>query len=157
MAFTKELARITKPDGKVVISVPNGDESMLAVRIKNAVGMTKEKYGHIVTGYDTPELSRILKQADLVPGSSSTYSKFFTEMLELVINFGYVMVLARKDRGEVKEGTIAPSSADQLRSVEKQYRLYSAIYPFLVAISSLDKLLFFATGYAVSVVARKPS
>jgi 2-polyprenyl-3-methyl-5-hydroxy-6-metoxy-1,4-benzoquinol methylase len=147
--FTKELARITKPDGKVVISVPNGDESMIAVRIKNLVGMTKEKYGHIVTGYDTPELSEILKQADLVPGPSSTYSKFFTEMLELCINFVYVMFSSKKGDVEVDEGTIAPTTKEQMKSVEKQLKMYGMVYPVFRLVSAFDALLFWAKGYAV--------
>lgn len=147
--FTKELARITRPDGKVVISVPNGDERMIAVRIKNLVGMTKEKYGHVVTGYDTPELSGILRQAGLVPGPSSTYSKLFTELLELCINFVYVMFSSKKGDVEVEEGTIAPTTKEQMKSVEKQLKLYGLVYPVFRLVSALDALLGWAKGYAV--------
>lgn len=155
--FNRELARVTKPGGRVVVTTPNGDGWKPVTVLKNMVGMTKEKYGHKVIGYNVKQHSRMLEDVGLEPVASGSYSKFFTEMLELGINFAYVMVLARKNRSKVKEGTIAPSNAEQLRTVEKQYKLYSAVYPFLKAISSLDKLLFFFTGYAVSVVARRPS
>ena len=147
--FTRELRRITKPDGKVVISVPNGDESMIVVRIKNLVGMTKEKYGHIVTGYDTPELSELLARAELSPGPFSTYSRFFTEMLELGINFAYVMFASKKGDVEVEEGTIAPTTKEQMKSVEKTLKLYSLVYPLFRFVSWFDGLLFFTKGYAV--------
>ena len=81
---------------------------------------------------------------------------FFTELLELAINFAYVQVLSKRGNREVKQGTIAPGSLEQLSSVERQYRLYSAVYPALFAISTLDRLLFFLTGYAVATVARRP-
>ena len=153
--FTREIGRTTKPGGRIVISVPNGDERMLAVRIKNLVGMTREKYGHIVTGYDVPELLKLLEQAKLKPVSSSYYSKFFTEMLELSINYAYVMVLSKKGKVEVAPGTIAPQSEQQLASVGKSYRLYSLVYPLFRLISRLDALPFFNRGYAVVVEAVK--
>jgi len=153
--LTRELWRITKPGGKVVVSVPNGDERMLVVKIKNLVGMTKEKYGHIVTGYDIPDLSKVLEDANLKVISSSSYSKFFTEMLELAINCAYVKVLSKKSKVKVGEGTIAPTTRIQLQSVEKSYRIYSLVYPFFWAISQLDRLLFFNRGYAVIVEAKR--
>jgi hypothetical protein len=51
--------------------------------------------------------------------------------------------------------TIAPATADQLRSIEKTYRLYSLIYPFVWLVSRLDALLFFTEGYVVLVEGRK--
>ena len=90
---------------------------MLAVKIKNLVGMTNEKYGHVVTGFDIPDLSNLLKKAHLIPTASSTYSKFFTEMLELCINFAYVMLLSRKSDVKIAQGTIAPGTKEQIKAV----------------------------------------
>jgi SAM-dependent methyltransferase len=154
--FNRELGRVTRPGGTVVVSTPNGDAWKPVTVLKNMVGMTKEKYGHTVIGYNVRQHERMLGEVGLRPVSAGSYSKFFTEMLELMINFAYVMVLARKSKTEVKDGTIAPSTGQQLRSVEKQYRIYAAAYPLLNAISKLDGMLFLFTGYAVSVVARKP-
>lgn len=154
-AFTAEISRITKPGGKVLISVPNGDESMLAVRIKNLVGMTKEKYGHVVTGFDIPDMKPMLKQSSLTPVTSLYYSKFFTEMLELSINYAYVMFLSDKSEVPVEAGTIAPSNREQLEAVGKSYKLYGMIYPLFRLISRLDALLVFNKGYAVFIEATK--
>ncbi len=38
----------------------------------------------------------------------------------------------------------------------KQFQLYSKVFPFLDAVTKLDRLLPFFAGYAVSVVARRP-
>ena len=155
LPFTREIARITKPGGRVIVSVPNGDEKMMAVRIKRLVGMTKEKYGHVVTGYDVPQLGRLLKEAHLKPVRSSYYSKLFTEVLELCINFAYVMVLSKKNGSKGQEGSIAPSTRDQISAVKKSYMVYSMIYPLFWLISKLDGLLFFSKGYAVLLEASK--
>jgi len=151
--LNRELYRVTKPGGKVVVTVPNGNERKLAVRIKHLLGMTARVYGHKVIGYDIPELSAMLEKSGLRPRAASSYSKFFTEMLELVINFAYVKILSKKSKARVEEGVIAPTSQDQLKSVEKSYRIYSMAYPFFWTISQLDRLLFFTRGYAVIVEA----
>ena len=157
MAFNRELKRAVKRGGMVVVSTPNGDPWKPAIILKNAIGMTKEKYGHVVVGYNVKQHKKMLSGVGLVPTGSGSYAKFFSEFLELIINFAYVMILSKKSEAKVKQGTIAPSSAAQLKSVQKQYQMYSMIYPVLWIVSKLDLLLLPFTGYAVSVVARRPA
>lgn len=149
--FTRELHRIAKQGATIVITCPNGDETKLATRIKNMVGMTKEKYGHFREGYTLPELKDLMQQCGISPRGDSTFSKFFTEMLELSINFLYVIVLAKKSKAKVETGTIAPSTAEQLKSVQKTYKIYSLVYPIFLLLSKLDLLLPFSLGYVVMV------
>jgi SAM-dependent methyltransferase len=110
-----------------------------------------------VYGYNVAQHEGMLRRAGLEPTGSGSYSKFFTELIELAINFAYVKILSRRQEVEVREGEIAPASREQLKAVEKQYRVYSIAYPFLRAIAALDALLPFFTGYAVSVVSRRPA
>jgi SAM-dependent methyltransferase len=154
-AFGRELHRVVRPGGTVVVTTPNGDPWKPATLIKRAIGMTREVYGHTVYGYNARQHRAMLEEAGLRPESAGSYSGFATEMVELAINFAYVKVLSRK-RGDVPQGTIAPSSQDALRKVEKAYRVYSAVYPLMRAVSALDALTPFFTGYAVSVVGRRP-
>ncbi len=154
LPVTKELRRIVKDNGKVVVTTPNGDETKLAVRIKHLLGMSAKEYGHVRIGFDVPDLEEVLSLGGFQPGRSSSYSKFFTEMLELVINFAYVKVLSKKSKAKVEEGQIAPTTEDQLKSVQKSYKIYSLVYPFFWTISQLDALLFFKRGYAVIVEAK---
>jgi len=150
---TRELRRMVKDKGKVIVTTPNGNEKKLAVRIKHLVGMSAKEYGHVRIGFDVPDLQRLLMDAGLRPCRYSSYSKFFTEMLELVLNFIYVKVLAKKSKVKVEEGVIAPTTKGQLDSVRKSYLIYSLAYPFFFAISQLDWLLYFTRGYAVIVEA----
>jgi len=153
MPVTRELARVAGPGGVVIVTTPNGNERKLAVRIKKAIGMDAKAYGHVRVGFDVPDLRRLLESAGLAFRRSSSYSRFFTEMLELAINFLYVKVLAKKSRAPVEEGTIAPVSQDQLQAVGRSYRLYSLIYPIFWLVSRLDFLVAYTRGYAVVVEA----
>ncbi len=152
---TSELARVTKAGGTVIVTTPNGNEKKIAVRIKNAIGMDAQSYGHVRVGFDVPDLRLLTDAAGLTFRRHSSYSRFFTEMLELAINFLYVKVLSRKSEAKVEEGTIAPVSKDQLRSVQKSYRIYALIYPVFWLVSRLDYLVWFTRGYAVVVEAGK--
>src|SRR5688572_5692316 len=53
--FLKELRRVLKPGGKAVITVPNGDNKLLANKIKWRLGMTPDVYGHTRAGYTVVE------------------------------------------------------------------------------------------------------
>ena len=96
-----------------------------------------------------------MKATNIEPEAESRFSKFFTEMLELGINFLYVTKLSKKSKVRVDTGTIAPATEEQLKSVKKIYRLYSLVYPIFWLISRLDFFLFFSRGYAVMVKGRK--
>lgn len=151
--FTAELNRVARPGAKVVVTVPNGNPRKLAVRLKRLLGMTPSVYGHERWGFDIEELSAMLRDGGLQPVASSSYSRFFTEMVELAINFVYVKVLSRKNEAGDSHA-IAPGSEHDLRRVRKSYRIYALAYPVLRALSALDALIPFRRGYAVVVEAR---
>lgn len=153
--LNRELARLVKPGGNVIVTTPNGDEKKLATRIKKLIGMKPEDYGHYVVGYDAPQLEQQLMKVDLKPSQEASYSRFFTEMLELGINFAYVKFLSKRSDAKVEKGQIAPQNINQVKSVEKTYRLYSLLYPIFLVISKLDFLDRSKRGYAVIVAARK--
>lgn len=153
--FSREVARIAKPEAQIICTTPNGDEKKLVVRIKHAVGMTVDEYGHTRVGFTVSELQEIMQGNQIKPVRNTTFSKFFTEMLELTINFLYVKVLAKRSQAKVEKGQIAPATGDQLKSIEKTFRIYSIIYPIYWLISRLDALLFFTEGYVVVVEGRR--
>ena len=152
--FLRELGRVLKPGGEVVITVPNGDEKLLANKIKWRFGMTPEVYGHTRAGYTISQLSDALRKSGLEPKDTGGYSRFVTEMIELVINFGYVRVLAKR-HGGAQPGRIAPVSAGELKTHGLAYRIYALIFPIARAISLLDHLLPARTNNAVIVSAQK--
>jgi SAM-dependent methyltransferase len=154
LPFLKELRRVLKPGGQAVVTVPNGDERLLANKIKWRLGMTPEVYGHTRAGYTLTQLADVLRKSGLEPDGTGGYSRFVTEMIELVINFGYVRVLAKK-RGGAQPGHIAPVSSGELKTHGTAYKLYSLVFPIAWAFSQLDVLLPSRTNNAVIVTAQK--
>jgi 2-polyprenyl-3-methyl-5-hydroxy-6-metoxy-1,4-benzoquinol methylase len=154
--FLRELRRVLKPGGKAVVTVPNGDVGLLANKIKWRFGMTPEVYGHTRAGYTVAELSDALQKSGLEPKNTGGYSRFVTEMIELVINLGYVRVLSKR-HGGAQPGHIAPVSAGELKTHGFAYRLYLLMFPIARAISLLDHLLPERTNNAVIVAAQKAS
>jgi SAM-dependent methyltransferase len=150
-----EFFRVLKPGGRAVVTTPNGNERKIVVRLKRWSGMDNLEYGHVRTGFDIPDLERLLAEAGLRPVRSGSYAKFFTESLELLLNWTYVKILSRKKHSP--GSGIAPSSLKKLNSVKKSYRLYAVLYPLFWLFSRLDGLLFFSRGYAVIVEAEKES
>ena len=138
--FLLEMRRVLHKEGTLIVTVPNGDPTLLANRIKSAVGMKPEVYGHTRAGYTVPELSLSIREANFVPTSTGGYSRLFTEMMELIINFGYVFVLSRK-KGERSDGEIAPTSAGQMKTHGAAFKLYSALFPLMRLISKPRSLL----------------
>ncbi|HSH75776.1 MAG TPA: methyltransferase domain-containing protein [Longimicrobiales bacterium] len=154
-SFNRELVRIVKPGGHVVATTPNGDPWKPVSVLRRALGMTKEKYGHVVYGYNVRQHQDMLRKVGFQPVASGSYSGFFTELIELAINFTYTTLLSR-GKTKRREGEIAPSTQEKLKAVEKQYRAYALVYPMLLAFSKLDVLAPLGHGYAVSVVGRRP-
>jgi ubiquinone/menaquinone biosynthesis C-methylase UbiE len=152
--FLADIKRVLAPGGSAIVTVPNGDPKLLANKIKHAVGMRPEIYGHTRAGYTLEELSRAVQSSGLQVQGKGGYSRFFTEMIELVINFGFVFMLSKK-RGERAEGQIAPTKASELKTHGAAYRVYSLLFPVLRLFSKLDFLLPSGTNNAVIIAGRK--
>jgi SAM-dependent methyltransferase len=157
-AFDLEVARILSPGGIAVVTTPSGDERLPVARMKRWLGMDPAAYGHIVQGFEVHQLEAKMSAVGLVPERRGAYSRFFTEFVELAVNFGYVKVLGRR-KGAAKPaaGEIAPRSAQQLGSVGGAFTLYRRVFPLIFAFSSLDVLIPGKGGYAVGVAARRPA
>lgn len=156
--FDRELARVLAPGGVAVVTTPNGDERLPVARLKGWLGMNPATYGHMVQGFRVEELEAKMRAVGLVPERRGAYARFFTEFIELAVNFGYVKVLGRlKGRRRPEAGEIAPRSAEQLGSVGGAFRMYRLAFPLIRAFSSLDALVPGPGGYAVGVTARRPT
>jgi SAM-dependent methyltransferase len=154
--LNREIARVVSPGGLAIITTPHGDTRLPLAVLKRHIGMGPEIYGHVVQGYTVRELQRMLRDMNMQPLDWGGYSRFFTEFAELSINLAYVKILAKKkNHPEVMTGTIAPTSKKEMAAVQKEYRMYSLIYPVMYLFSLLDKLIPGRGGYAVAVSARK--
>lgn len=154
--FLRELHRVLRQDGRLIITVPTGDEKLLANKIRTLVGITPEVLGHVKPGYKLYQLKEAVEKSGFQAIHQGGYSGFFTEMIELVINYGYVFLLSRKEKGE-RRGKIAPTSSGEFKAHGIAYKLYSLSFPILQLFSKLDKVVPKKSHYAVIVeaIARK--
>ncbi len=149
-----ELSRTLKPGGTFLLSAPAAGRFFLANRLRRLAGMTMEDYGHVREGYSLEDLAGRLERRGFRVTLRATYSRFFTEFLELLLNVFYVRTKSR-NRNAARDGAITPGSAEEVRSLAKTLRLYNLVYPFFWLASQLDALLFFTHGYVVVLLATK--
>ena len=145
-AFVSELARVTKPGGRLVVNTPHWKPTSLR-RLRHALGQTDEKHGHLRPGY-TPERLRELLAGRFELEQHHTYSRFFSELVDTAINVG-VERLGKK--GSAKGMVI--TGAD-LAKHRKMFHVYSAVYPVVWALARLDVLVP-ASGYMLIARARR--
>ncbi len=154
VSVIKEIKRVLKSGGMAVVSTPTSKKFMLINKLKKIFGMTPDIYGHKREGYDPKELNRMFEREGFETVYTTTYSKFFTELIEFTLNLIFVKFFKKKKFNELRDGSISPKSEKEFRG-NKFYYLYKIIYPVLRGLSFIDKLLFFKTGYAILSIYRK--
>ena len=145
-AFVAELARITRPGGRLVINTPHRKDTGLR-RFRHAIGQTDERHGHLRPGY-TPERLRELLGGAFELEQHRTYSRFFSELVDTLINWG-VERLGKK--GSAKGMVV---TGGDIVKHGKVFRAYAVVYPIVWAISRLDAFVP-ASGYMLIASARR--
>jgi hypothetical protein len=146
-----EVRRVLKPGGRFVLITPHAGRFFVLQKVRPAVGLKLEFYGHKREGYSLTELEAKLGRAGLRLLGHETYARFFTEILELVLNALYVNLLSAQPQTSLRDGRIRPSTPDEFARQKKAFKLYKLVYPFFWLASRLDTLLFFQRGYAIMV------
>ena len=146
-AFIKELYRILKPSGEVIINVPHIKKSFLR-KFRLSIGQTDEKHGHLRPGYTEEGLRHILGPEFSVL-RAETYSRFFLEVIDTLVTF-FVGLLKKGDR--TQKGMIFEENDFQKN--QRMFRMYSFVYPVFWLFSKLDYLLFWRSGYMLMAKAK---
>lgn len=145
-AFLIELARITKPGGRLVINTPHLKRTLLR-RLRHALGQTDQKHGHLRPGY-TGERLRELLAGRFALEAHHTYSRFFSELVDTAINFA----VERTGKKSSAKGLVV--TGRDVAKNRKLFRLYSLAYPLIWALTRLDALVP-ASGYMLIARARR--
>lgn len=153
-AFLREMRRLLHGEGLLIVTAPNGDETLLARRIKSALNRSPALFGQRRAGYTTAELTLALRKAQLAPGKSGGYSRFFTEMLDLLLSLGYRRLPARSKTEQGAEETL-PIWAGPVETNRTAFRFYSLLFPVIRLLSRLDGILPERSNNEVIVTARK--
>jgi SAM-dependent methyltransferase len=151
--FVRELARIIKPGGQLVINVPHCRRGSWLHRLRHSIGLTDEWHGHLRSGYTVDDL-RALLAPSFVIDEAVTYSRAFSELIDTGLNALYLrMQRAKGVNDSSAKGPVITGS--DLRKHHKQYVMLSTLYPLLWSIAKLDALLWFTPGYKLIVSARR--
>lgn len=156
-AFAKELARVTKPSGLLIVNVPNKKALSPLRGFRHLIGQTDEAHGHLRPGYRQGDLDTLFRNTFRFK-STKTYSRFFSEAIDTAIVFAYSLLSGKKHgaaEGEVSKGLVV--TEQDVRAFEKKFRAYSRIYPVVAFVAKLDALVFFTPGFMRIAVAERTS
>jgi SAM-dependent methyltransferase len=145
-AFVAELARVTRPGGRLVVNTPHLKRTALR-RLRHALGQTDEWHGHLRAGY-TPEGLDALLGASFALESHHTYSRFFSELVDTALNAG---MGALGKRSSAKGMVVTGDDVGRHRAL---FRAYGFVHPAVWAMSRLDALVP-ASGYMLLATARR--
>jgi SAM-dependent methyltransferase len=151
--FLRELARIIKPGGQLVINVPHPRPGSWVTRLRDRIGLTDEWHGHLRPGYTIEDLRRLLEPAFGIE-EAVTYSRTFSELIDTGLNGLYLRMQRRQGAAESSSKGPVVTGSD-LRKHRKQFIMLSTLYPLLWTVAKLDALLWFSPGYKLIVSARR--
>ncbi len=155
MAFLRDLHRILAKDGILYISVPSSYNSLILNKVAQKCGMTLDYYGHKREGYSVENLEDMLASARFQMTRFRYFSRFFTEGIELLLNFGYIFLLNKGKKSKGIKGSISPSSGEEFKRHSSAFSFYKKIYPILRVISRIDAFLSSTRGYAFILEGKK--
>ena len=145
-AFAAELARVTKPGGRLVVNTPHLKKTTLR-RVRHILGQTDEKHGHLRPGYTPARLAELFG-SHFAMGPSRTYSRFFSELVDTLVN----VALERLGTRSSAKGMVVTGS--DLSRHHRTFRLWSILYPFVWAVTRLDTIVP-ASGYMLIAAAER--
>jgi SAM-dependent methyltransferase len=151
----EEIHRILKKDGELLLAMPRTGNVFLLNKLRPYLGMKMEFYGHKREGYSLKGLTKMLDSTGFLAVQHKSFSRFFSEFLELLLNFLYIKLYQPKDTAALRDGHIRPTTSDEFSSKKKAFRLYSLVYPLVWIFTRMDNIFFFQRGYGLMVWARK--
>jgi SAM-dependent methyltransferase len=148
-AFVADLARVLRPGGVLVVNTPHLKRSALR-RLRQRLGLTDEAHGHLRPGYTAERLRALLEEdGRFRMGAHRTYSRFFSELVDTAIN----ALLARLGKKGSAKGMVV--TGGDVHRHRRLFLAYSAVYPLVWAVSRLDALLPWTSGYMLIAAAER--
>lgn len=142
--FMDEIYRVLKPGGLLIVNAPTIKTDSLLMKFRNIVGVTEDAHGHVRPGYSLEDVKRLLGQ-EFTMVTYRTHTKFFSKFTDTLMVIG--ISLLKRNKNEETSGRGVLVTGTDMKAYEKTFKIYSLIYPLVKLVTSLDKLLFFRSGY----------
>jgi SAM-dependent methyltransferase len=153
-AVVAEIARVLKPQGKALISVPYTGYGFTSFLEKAGIRTVHDYPGpeqHVRPGYDENELSDLLGRHGLEIEETAFYLKWLTRCLVDTVSLAHISYQLLKHHRRV--WTWADAAAAEGGLI---FKIYKFVYPLLRFVSKLDDVLFKnRRGFGIIVRARK--
>src|SRR5262249_29356019 len=104
-ACVGEIARILRPGGDLVVNTPHAKSRSLLRMVRSRLGLTDEWHGHVRPGYTRDGLQSLLAGRFAIE-TSATYSKFFSEALDVGLNSVYLRNHGHHGAEDRAKGTV---------------------------------------------------
>jgi len=142
--FGRELARILKPSGRLIVNVPHLQPGSPLVRLRHRIGLTDAWHGHVRPGYTIDTLRETLGPEFRIE-RWVTYSRFGSELVDTTLNGAFELIRRRRGNGGTSKGAVVTRT--DVGRYRKQFRLLSLLYPALRLIAAADRLLPWQPGH----------
>jgi SAM-dependent methyltransferase len=147
-AFARELERIVRPGGTVIVNVPHLQPRSPLNRLRHRIGLTDEWHGHLRPGYTLESLRETLGPRFRID-RAVTYSRFGSELVDTALNGVYELMRKRKGNAGSSKGTVVTRT--DVQQNRKQFRMLSLLYPALRLTAATDRLLPWQQGHKLIV------
>lgn len=142
---TRELGRVIRPGGRLIVNVPADRSGTRLTRLRHRLGLTDAWHGHVRPGYTIGQLRERLHPWFLVERVRS-YGRAPSEAVDTALN---AVNLRQHGGGHGTKGPVITPRDLALRP--GRLRLLSALYPVLWGITQLDHLIPWQPGYRLIV------
>lgn len=149
-ALVRELARCLQPGGRLVLNVPHVRRFAALPAVRNALGLTDAWHGHVRPGYTAESLGGLLAP-EFAVRSVRSYSRFFSHLLDTVLNWVYLRGSRGRARSTAK-GMVVTGDSHGMGGGGGALKL---AYPLMRAFAALDALLPWTSGYMLLMVAER--
>ena len=146
-AFCQELKRILKPEGTLIVNVPNPPRGPIRF-IKHLIGQGDLAHGHLRPGYSVKQLQKLLGP-EFTISESSSYRRAPLELLDMAVTFA----LEHSGTGaRGQKGVVVSASSKKAGSIGIAARITFPLFGLLV---KLDHWLRFMPGHLLIVKANR--
>lgn len=146
-----EMHRVLRPGGTLIVNTPHAKPGALVRPLRERLGLTDAWHGHVRPGYTLRSLAAVLDGRFAIE-ASETYSKLFSELLDVALNYAYLRQSGGA-HGDRRKGTVV--TAEDVGERAGQFARLARVYPLLRAWAGLDRLCFGASGYSLIARARR--